>query len=156
MIACQMSLYPLGSGEFTALIAEAVDSLEPLEDRGLSIDVGSMSTVVTGPDDLVWEAARLLFDTAAKDGNRVVLTSTFSNECGLPPSAARPKQYGNRRFAAGGACSQGATKQECQRRPSSWLVVRAGDRRSYFILMFHGMRYDLRAWFSTQRGWPDG
>lgn len=89
MIACQMSLYPLGSGDFTALISHAVDSLEPLGGRGLSIDVGSMSTVVTGPDDLVWEAARLLFDTAAKDGQRIVLTTTCSNECGcdLPPSA---------------------------------------------------------------------
>jgi hypothetical protein len=29
MIACQMSLYPLGTGDFTALISDAVDSLEP-------------------------------------------------------------------------------------------------------------------------------
>ena len=90
MIACQLSLYPLGSGDFTALISEAVQSLEPLGERGLRIDVGSMSTVVTGPDDLVWGAARLLFDTAARDGTRIVLTSTFSNECGceVPPSAS--------------------------------------------------------------------
>lgn len=88
MIACQMSLYPLGSGDFTALISAAVESLEPLKDRGLRIDVGSMSTVVIGPDDVVWQAVRLLFDTAAKDGNPIVLTTTFSNECGcdLPPS----------------------------------------------------------------------
>ncbi len=82
MIACQMSLYPLGSGDFTAVISSTVDRLKSLEDRGLRVDVGSMSTVVIGPDDLVWQAARLLFDTAAKDGARIVLTTTFSNECG--------------------------------------------------------------------------
>jgi energy-coupling factor transport system substrate-specific component len=89
MIACQLSLCPLGTGDFTALISDAVDSLKPLQDRGLRLDVGSMSTVVTGPDDLVWQAARLVFDTATRDGHRIVLTSTFSNECGcdLPPSA---------------------------------------------------------------------
>lgn len=89
MIACQLSLFPLGVGDVTDLISEAVGSLEPLKEQGLSIDVGSMSTVVTGPDDLVWEAARQLFDTAARGGNPIALTSTFSNECGcdLPPSA---------------------------------------------------------------------
>lgn len=88
MIACQMSLYPLGTGDFTALISDAVGSLKPLEERGLRLDVGSMSTVVTGPDDVVWQAVRLLFDTAVGDGNRIVLTTTFSNECGcdLPVS----------------------------------------------------------------------
>lgn len=89
MIACQMSLYPLGVGEVHALIGDAVLSLEPLEERGLSVEVGSMSTVVSGPDDLVWEAVRLLFDTAAEKGQRVVLTATVSNDCGcdLPPES---------------------------------------------------------------------
>lgn len=82
MIACQVSLYPLGTGDFTAFIADTVKSLEPLEEQGLSLDVSSMSTVMTGPDMLVWEAARLLFETAARDGRRIVLTATFSNECG--------------------------------------------------------------------------
>lgn len=86
MIACQMSLYPLGSGDFSVLISEAVQSLEPLKGRGLHIDVGSMSTVVVGPDDVVWQAVRLVFETAAKDGNPIVLTTTFSNECGCDPS----------------------------------------------------------------------
>lgn len=82
MIACQLSLYPLGTGDFGALIAAAVAHLETLRERGLDVQVGAMSTVVTGPDDLVWEAVRLLFDTAAADGHPIVLTATVSNECG--------------------------------------------------------------------------
>lgn len=82
MIACQLSLYPLGTGDFSALISDAVASLEPLTERGARVEVGSMSTVVTGPDDVVWEAVRLLFDTAAENGQRIVLTATLSNECG--------------------------------------------------------------------------
>lgn len=86
MIACQMSLYPLGVDEVDRLVASALESLG--EVQGLTVEVGSMSTVVTGPDDLVWRAVRLLFDTAAADGRRIVLTTTFSNECGcdLPDS----------------------------------------------------------------------
>lgn len=87
MIACQLSLYPLGTERFVAVIARAVNGLEPLRQRGLSIDVGSMSTVVTGPDDLVWEAVRVLFDTAAEGGQRIVLTVTLSNECGCDPTS---------------------------------------------------------------------
>lgn len=82
MIACQMSLYPLGSDNVDQVVDDALDSLEPLRREGLTVDVASMSTVVTGPDDLVWAAVRTLFDAASRGGQPVVLTATVSNECG--------------------------------------------------------------------------
>lgn len=90
MIACQMSLYPLATVDFGALVTASVASLRPLQERGLTLEVGAMSTVVTGPDDLVWEAVRTLFDAAAAGGQQIVLTATLSNECGCDVPAPEP------------------------------------------------------------------
>ncbi len=80
MISCQLSLYPLGTESYDDVVSRAVEHILPLKDEGLTIEVGSMSSVVKGPDDVVWKAVRTLFD-AAKD-EKVVLNTTFSNECG--------------------------------------------------------------------------
>ncbi|MFV9511328.1 YkoF family thiamine/hydroxymethylpyrimidine-binding protein [Tepidibacillus sp. LV47] len=82
MISCQLALYPLATKEFAKVIVEALKALEPLQKEGLIIEVGSMSTVIKGKDDLVWKAVRLLFEEAAKDGQQIVLTASISNECG--------------------------------------------------------------------------
>lgn len=90
MIACQVALYPLGTDDYSDAITSALASLDELQESGLNAQVGTMSTVLTGPDDLVWQGARLLFEAAARDGRRVVMTATLSNECGCdvpPPSA---------------------------------------------------------------------
>ena len=86
MIACQLSLYPLATQDLAEVVDEALQSVRVLESQGLSTEVGSMSTVVTGPGDVVWRAVRALFDAAAKDGRRIVLTATVSNECGCEVS----------------------------------------------------------------------
>lgn len=88
MIACQLSLYPLATQEVAEVVDEALESVRELESQGLSVEVGSMSTVVTGPEDLVWRAVRLLFDAAARDSRRIVLAATLSNECGCDVPAA--------------------------------------------------------------------
>ena len=82
MIACQLSLYPLARDDVAEVVTAALRPVEAMREEGLSVEVGAMSTVLTGPDDLVWRAARALFDAAAADGHRLVLTATFSNECG--------------------------------------------------------------------------
>ncbi|GBF10183.1 YkoF family thiamine/hydroxymethylpyrimidine-binding protein [Tepidibacillus infernus] len=82
MISCQVALYPLATKEFDQVIVEALDAVKPLKEEGLTIEVGSMSTIFKGPDDLVWKAVRLLFDTAKQNGQQIVLNTQISNECG--------------------------------------------------------------------------
>lgn len=82
MIAAQLAVYPLGESDVDGAVAAALDALTTDTGGSLTIEVGPMSTVVTGPDDHVWAAVRRLFDAAARDGHRVVLTATLSNECG--------------------------------------------------------------------------
>ncbi len=77
MIACQFSLYPLGVEDLSPAIDAAVAELRSL---GLDLDVGSMSTQVTGESGLVFEGLKRAFDTVAREG-QVVMTVTVSNAC---------------------------------------------------------------------------
>lgn len=81
MIACQVAIYPLAATDFDEVILEAIRSIEEYKQDGLSIEVGSMSTILRGPDDLVWKAVRQLFDMSGKN-NQIVLNVQMSNECG--------------------------------------------------------------------------
>ncbi|TCS79411.1 YkoF family thiamine/hydroxymethylpyrimidine-binding protein [Tepidibacillus fermentans] len=82
MISCQLALYPLATKQFESVITKALQAIKPLESQGLTIEVGSMSTVIKGNDDLVWEAVRTLFEESIKEGHQIVLNATLSNECG--------------------------------------------------------------------------
>lgn len=82
MIAAQVALYPLRTDDVDGAVTAALDAIAALSGEGLVIEVASMSTVLTGPDDVVWRAMREIFDALARDGHRVVLTTTVSNECG--------------------------------------------------------------------------
>ncbi len=82
MISCQIALYPLATEKFEEIIVSALDKIKPLESRGLTIEVGSMSTLIKGEDALVWEAIRELYTEASKNGQKIVLNTQFSNECG--------------------------------------------------------------------------
>lgn len=84
-VSAQVSLYPLGQGDLTPAI-EAF--LRALEGRGLSYEVGSMSTVLWGDDEAVFAALREGFAAAAAAG-QAVLTVTVSNACPWP-AAPRP------------------------------------------------------------------
>jgi uncharacterized protein YqgV (UPF0045/DUF77 family) len=77
MISCQFSLYPLGVEDLSPAIDAAVAEMEAL---GLELDVGSMSTQVTGDTALVFEGLKRAFDVAAREGH-VVMTVTVSNAC---------------------------------------------------------------------------
>ena len=79
-ISAQLSLYPLGEAELSPAIDDAIALLEA---RGLEVDAGPMSTVVSGDDEVVFEAVRDLFRGATERGE-VVLVATFSNACPVP------------------------------------------------------------------------
>lgn len=80
MISCQFALYALGVEDLSPAIDSAIAGLKAL---GLDLEVGSMSTQVTGPSDVIFEGLKRAFDAAAREG-WVVMTATFSNACPLP------------------------------------------------------------------------
>jgi uncharacterized protein YqgV (UPF0045/DUF77 family) len=80
MISCQFSLYPLGVAELGPAIDAAVAEMKGL---GLDLEVGAMSTYLTGEASLVFEGLRRAFDVAAREGH-VVMNVTVSNACPLP------------------------------------------------------------------------
>jgi len=82
MISCQVALYPLATNNFDEVIIEALESIKPLMELGLIIEVGTMSTIVRGDNELVFQAIKKLFDEASKGGQQIVLNTQFSNECG--------------------------------------------------------------------------
>lgn len=82
MISCQVALYPLSTGDFDKVIVKALESIQPLKEKGLTIEVGAMSTILKGSDELVWDAVRILFNESSKNGQQIVLNAQISNECG--------------------------------------------------------------------------
>jgi len=81
MIAsAQISIYPLRQERLTPAV-EAVR--EALVGRGLSPDIGPMSTVVVGEDTVIFAALGEAFAKAARSGH-VVMTATVSNACPIP------------------------------------------------------------------------
>ena len=82
MLSCQIALYPLRVSDIDKVIVDSLEVIKILEEKGLNIEMGSMSTVINGEDNLVWEAIRKLFDEASKNGQQIVLSMLISNECG--------------------------------------------------------------------------
>jgi uncharacterized protein YqgV (UPF0045/DUF77 family) len=76
-IAAQISLYPIRQPTLTAAITEA---LEILEEHGLDVQPGTMSTVVTGQDTQLFAALQRVYRENAARGD-VVLVVTLSNAC---------------------------------------------------------------------------
>lgn len=82
IIAAQIALYPLSRPDFDFIIRNAVKELEKMQSEGLQIEVGAMSSVLRGEEELVWKAIRILFAAGEKNDTPVVLNITVSNECG--------------------------------------------------------------------------
>ncbi|MBN1399244.1 MAG: thiamine-binding protein [Anaerolineae bacterium] len=80
-ISAQVSVYPLEQQDITGPIEEVISVLR---ERGLPCQVGSMSSLTWGEDDLVFEALREAFARAAEQGPAVMVI-TVSNACPLPP-----------------------------------------------------------------------
>lgn len=82
-ISAQISLYPLRQASIGPVIREAMGRLR---DRGLSVRVGEMSTLVWGEEQLLFDAVQKAFHQAAGRGD-VVMHVTFSNACPEPRPA---------------------------------------------------------------------
>jgi uncharacterized protein YqgV (UPF0045/DUF77 family) len=78
-VSCQFSLYPLGVEHLGPGIAAA---LSALQERGLTVEAGAMSSVVSGPVDAVFAGLADAFAAAAN--GRLVLVATVSNACPVP------------------------------------------------------------------------
>ncbi len=76
-ISAQISLYPLRQEHLSPAIAMVTDALTA---HGLQVQVGPMSTQVTGPADAVFASLQEAFVHAANVG-QVVMTITVSNAC---------------------------------------------------------------------------
>jgi len=76
-VTAQVSAYPLGQESFLPAIGAAIAALQG---SGLEIQVGPLSTLVTGDDEAVFAALRQAFLAAAAYG-ATVLVSTVTNAC---------------------------------------------------------------------------
>lgn len=80
-ISVQLSLYPLRQPHLGPAISKALDVFRA---RGLEVTAGSMSTVVVGDSDALFDALKASFQSAAALGD-VVMVASVSNCC--PPSS---------------------------------------------------------------------
>jgi uncharacterized protein YqgV (UPF0045/DUF77 family) len=77
MIAAQVSLYPLRQPHLSAAIEE---SGRIFKQHGLAVRAGTMSTLITGDTDAVFEGLKEAFRAAGERGDAVMVV-TLSNAC---------------------------------------------------------------------------
>jgi uncharacterized protein YqgV (UPF0045/DUF77 family) len=76
-ISVQVSLYPLRQPHLGATITSA---LQIFRSRGLEVNTGTMSTVIAGESDAVFDSLKASFESAAAAGD-VVMVASISNCC---------------------------------------------------------------------------
>ena len=76
-IQAEISLYPLHCSDLTEPIRQFIDLLET--DK-LKVEIGPMSTLVTGDSQVVFENLKKAFERLAEE-YKVVLTAKISNAC---------------------------------------------------------------------------
>jgi uncharacterized protein YqgV (UPF0045/DUF77 family) len=76
-ISAQVAIYPLRQQQLTFAIEALMDAFKI---KGLSAEIGPMSTTVFGDADSLFAALRDGFARAAETGH-VVMTVTVSNAC---------------------------------------------------------------------------
>ncbi len=79
MIQAEISLYPLGE---TKLFTRIKGFVESLQRSGLTVEVGRMSTVISGESAAVFKALQDAFESDAARGG-TVMTVKVSNACPL-------------------------------------------------------------------------
>jgi uncharacterized protein YqgV (UPF0045/DUF77 family) len=79
-ISAQVSVYPLRQSHVGPTIARA---LETFRARGLNVTAGTMSTVISGEPDAVFDSLKASFQSAAALGD-VVMVVSLSNCCPGP------------------------------------------------------------------------
>jgi len=76
-LTAQISVYPLGETSLSPVINKA---LRILHEHGLDVEAGTMSSLLSGNDDVVFAALQAAFHQLATQGP-VVMVATFSNAC---------------------------------------------------------------------------
>jgi len=76
-VQAEISLYPLRQNELTKPIRQFIQALE---NNNLKVELGPMSTLVTGDSQVVFENLQKAFEQLAKD-YEVVMTAKISNAC---------------------------------------------------------------------------
>ncbi|OHB61730.1 MAG: hypothetical protein A2Y76_00120 [Planctomycetes bacterium RBG_13_60_9] len=89
-VQAEVSLYPLRTGKLSGPVKEFCDVLRS---HGLSVETRSMSTLVTGESDKLFDAVKEGFDVAAQR-TEIVIDCRISNAC---PEAAGQKLTENER-----------------------------------------------------------
>lgn len=74
-IQAEVSLYALGEADLLPSIREFVRGLEQ---PGLEIEFGPMSSLLTGEHDLVFPALQQAYEAAARRGRRVLLVKILN------------------------------------------------------------------------------
>jgi len=88
-LSAQVSLYPLGQADLAPAIQAVLDALAA---RGLPYEVGSMSTLTWGDDEILFIALREAFAAATQSGP-AVMVMTVSNACPLPSDAKKEHSH---------------------------------------------------------------
>jgi uncharacterized protein YqgV (UPF0045/DUF77 family) len=76
-ISAQVSVYPLRQASLSSAI---VNTLRVLRERGLAVEEGPMSTMVSGDEETLFSALKEAFKASSEQGD-TVMTVTISNAC---------------------------------------------------------------------------
>ena len=76
-VQAEVSLYPLRQNDLTKPIQQFVESLK---NDDLNVKTGSMSSVISGEESMVFQSLQKAFEQAAQK-YEVVLTAKISNAC---------------------------------------------------------------------------
>jgi len=79
-LAAQVSIYPLRQQSLSGAIDEALDIFNEHE---LDVVPGSMSSVISGEDEVLFNAIKKVVQKTSEQGE-VVVIATFSNACPVP------------------------------------------------------------------------
>jgi tRNA-Thr(GGU) m(6)t(6)A37 methyltransferase TsaA len=85
----QVSLYPLRQESLSPSIEEAI---RIFKEHGLRVELGPMSTCISGDDEILFAALQKAYLQAAEHG-QVVMTLTLSNACPVPPPEKETISY---------------------------------------------------------------
>jgi uncharacterized protein YqgV (UPF0045/DUF77 family) len=76
-LAAQISIYPLRQPTLSPVINRA---LNVFQSYGLEVTTGAMSSLVSGDDEVLFDAIKQAFKKTAEQGE-VVMSITLSNAC---------------------------------------------------------------------------
>jgi len=85
-ISAELSLYPLGAEELGGPIRTFA---QKMEDHGVELSTGFMSSTAVGTLDRVFEALKEAFAAVAEE-HPCVLVAKFSNACPVEPKRQSP------------------------------------------------------------------